>query len=199
MKKRGIIDYVWFWLLALGLLYGLCTGKAEPLSEAAMAYAGKAVTLSISLIGTMGLWLGLLEIAKESGLTEGLARLLAPLLSRLFPGVPKGHPALGAISMNMAANLLGLGNAATPFGLQAMKELSSLSEKKEMASHDMVLFLCLNTASITLVPGNVIALRASLGSQDPGAVLLPTILASLLSSLFAVILCKVYARIRKSR
>jgi spore maturation protein A len=194
-KKKGAIDHIWLVLLVSGTLYGVLTGQSETVSSAASEYAGKAVQLIIGLVGTMSLWMGVMKIAEKSGLMEKLASLLRPVMKRLFPGIPEGHAALGAMAMNMAANMLGLGNAATPFGLKAMKELDSLNREKGTATHDMILFLCMNTASVTLLPTGVMSLRAAADSSDPGAVIGPTLIASVASALFGVIVC---TAIRKS-
>ena len=196
MKKRSIIDYIWFFLLAFGILLGLVKGREREIFEAAVSYSGKAVELSLSLIGTMSLWLGIMEIAKDSGLTDKLSKFLSPLICRLFPSIPKGHPAVGAITMNMASNLLGLGNAATPFGLKAIKELSKLNGEKEVPSSDMILFIVINTASLTLIPSNIIAMRASTGSNDPGIIISPVIITSLISITAGIILCKILSKRR---
>lgn len=189
MKKGSVLNYIWFFLLAAGVIYGVICGKADDVTSSASAYAGRAVTMCIGLMGTLGLWNGIMRIAEKSGLTQKLAGLLRPLTRLLFPDIPDGHSAAGAIAMNIAANILGLGNAATPFGLQAMAELDSLNENKGNASDSMIMFLCINTASVTLIPTGVIALRASAGSQAPAAVIGPAAAASALSCAFAVISC----------
>jgi spore maturation protein SpmA/spore maturation protein SpmB len=160
-------------------------GAMAALSAAIVEQAGAAVTLALGLVGIMALFLGLMKVAEAGGLLAALARRLDPLFARLFPEIPAGHPAMGAMVMNVSANLLGLGNAATPFGLKAMEHLDRLNPRPGTASNAMVLFLALNTAGFTLIPTKVVALRAAAGSADPAAVVAPTLIATLVSSLVA--------------
>ncbi len=170
-------------------------GAMEALSAAIVDAAAAALPLALGLVGIMALFLGLLKVAEAGGLLAATARLLEPLLRRLFPEIPAGHPAMGAMVMNVAANLLGLGNAATPFGIRAMEQLESLNPRKGVASNAQVLFLAINTAGITLLPTKVIALRASLGSADPAAVVAPTLCATLVAAVVAVIGAKALQRL----
>ena len=160
----------------------------EVLGAGALKAAEGAVTLGIGLIGTMALFLGIMKVAEAGGTMTALARLLQPLLRRLFPGVPAEHPAMGAMVMNVAANVLGLSNAATPFGVRAMQELDRLNPRKGTATDAMVLFLALNTANVTLLPTHVMALRMAVGSHDPAAVV-PTSLIATLGATGLAILC----------
>lgn len=162
----------------------------EALATAALKSAEDAVTLGLGLIGTMALFLGIMKIAEAGGLMGGLARLLRPALQRLFPEIPPGHPAMGSMVMNVAANVLGLSNAATPFGVKAMQELDALNPRKGTASDAMVLFLALNTANVTLLPTHVMALRAAIGSHDPAAVIPTTLFATLWSTGLAIVFAK---------
>lgn len=162
-------------------------GAMEALSKATLAAAEGAVPLALGLVGVMALFLGLMKVAEAGGLLAATARLLAPLLHRLFPEVPAGHPAMGAMVMNVAANVLGLGNAATPFGIRAMEHLETLNPHHGTASNAQVLFLAINTAGVTILPTSVIALRASAGAADPAAVVAPTLAATLVSAVVAVI------------
>jgi spore maturation protein SpmA/spore maturation protein SpmB len=166
----------------------------EALGLAALKAAEGAVTLGLGLIGTMALFLGLMKIAEAGGLMRVLARLLSPLLHRLFPEVPPDHPAMGAMVMNVAANVLGLSNAATPFGVRAMQELERLNPCRGVATDAMVLFLALNTANVTLLPTHVMALRTAIGSHDPAAVIPTTLFATLWSTGFAILFAKWGAR-----
>lgn len=165
----------------------------EALSGAMLKAAEGAVPLALGLVGVMGLFLGLMKVAEEAGLVAQIARLLAPLVRRLFPEIPAGHPAMGAMVMNVAANLLGLGNAATPFGIRAMEQLQRLNPHPERASNAQALFLALNTASVTILPTSVIALRAASGSANPAAVVAPTLAATLISAVVAVAAAKLLA------
>ena len=166
----------------------------DALSKAMIDSAGGAVDLAIGLVGVMALFLGLMKIAEEGGLLTILARLIRPLMVRLFPDVPAEHPAMGAMILNMSANVLGLGNAATPFGIRAMQELDKLNPHKGVATDSMVLFLAINTSSITLLPTGVIALRASAGSADPAGILPTTLFATACSTVIAIIAALTYRR-----
>ena len=154
--------------------------------------ATASVTLAMGLVGVMTLFLGLIKVAEQGGLLTILARLIRPIMVRLFPDVPADHPAMGAMILNMAANALGLGNAATPFGIRAMHELDRLNPHPGTATNAMALFLAINTASITLVPSSVIAVRASLGSHDPAAILPTTLFATVCATLAAILSAKAY-------
>ncbi|MGE4218077.1 MAG: nucleoside recognition domain-containing protein [Alphaproteobacteria bacterium] len=156
--------------------------------------ASSAVTLAIGLVGVMSLFLGLMKIAEAGGLLTTIARLLRPLMVRLFPDIPPEHPAMGAMILNMSANVMGLGNAATPFGIRAMQELDKLNPHKGTATDAMVLFLAINTASVTLLPTSVIALRASVGSDDPAGIVPTTLFASVCSTAVAIASAFLYRR-----
>lgn len=168
-------------------------GAMAGLSAAALKAAEGAVPLALGLVGVMALFLGLMKVAEEAGMVAAVARLLTPMLRRLFPQVPAGHPAMGAMVMNVAANLLGLGNAATPFGIRAMEHLQRLNPAPDRASDAQALFLALNTASVTILPTSVIALRAASGAADPAAVVAPTLAATLVSAAVAVVAAKMLA------
>ncbi len=183
-----MLNWLWFFLLASGLLFGAVNNNLDAVTEAAFSAAEDAVNMCIGLCGMMCLWLGLLKIAEESGLTDKFARLLSPLIARLFPGVPRRSAAFELIVMNISANLLGLGNAATPFGIKAMTELQKANPQPELATAPMVTLLALNTAGITFLPTTVISLRMAAGSQAPAAIILPTFLASLTGMIFAIAL-----------
>lgn len=181
-----------FILLSLLVAAGraLATGSPDLLTALVPALFDSARTafeISIGLVGLMSLWLGLLALAEAAGLTSALARLLAPLFGRLFPDVPRGHPALGAMTMNIAANMLGLDNAATPMGLKAMQELQTLNPQPDTASRAQTLFMVINTASVTLFPVMIVAYRAQMGSQSPSAIFVPLLLASAAGTLVGVI------------
>ncbi len=184
---------LWTLLVGISVVVAAATGRMADLTTAAVESAGKAVTLALGLAGVMTLWLGLMKVAEEAGLVAALARVARPLLRRLFPGVPADHPALGAVVMNVSANLLGLGNAATPFGVRAMQELEGLNPHPGTASDAQAMLCALNTASIQLVPASVIALRAAAGSRAPGEILGATLLASLCAATTAVLAAKALA------
>ncbi|MCH8090814.1 MAG: spore maturation protein [Proteobacteria bacterium] len=156
--------------------------------------ATSSVTLAIGLIGVMALFLGLMKVAEAGGLLVIIAKTIRPLMVRLFPDVPPEHPAMGAMVLNLSANALGLGNAATPFGIRAMQELDTINPHKGTASNAMVLFLAINTSSVTLLPTGVIALRAAAGSADPAAIVPTTLFATICSTTLAIIAAKIYQR-----
>jgi len=166
----------------------------EALATGMIDTASDSVTLAIGLVGVMSLFLGLMKVAEAGGLLTIIARLLRPLMIRLFPDVPAEHPAMGAMIMNMSANVMGLGNAATPFGIRAMQELDKLNAHKGTATNAMVLFLAVNTSSVTLLPTGVIALRAASGSIEPAAILPTTLFATLCSTIVAILSAKLYQR-----
>lgn len=169
----------------------------EILSKAMIDSAGAAVELAIGLVGVMSLFLGLMKVAEAGGMLTILAKLIRPLMVRLFPEVPADHPAMGAMILNLAANALGLGNAATPFGIRAMQELDRLNPTEGQATNAMALFMAINTSSVTLLPTGVIALRAAAGSAEPAAILPTTLFATLGSTTIAIIACKFYQRFSK--
>jgi spore maturation protein SpmA/spore maturation protein SpmB len=166
----------------------------DALSAAMLDSAGSAVTLAIGLVGVMALFLGLMKVAEAGGLLVIIAKTVRPLMQRLFPEVPADHPAMGAMILNISANALGLGNAATPFGIRAMQELETLNPQPGTATNAMVLFLAINTSSITLLPTGVIALRAAAGSVDPAAIVPTTLFATICSTTAAIIMAKVLQR-----
>ena len=182
-------------LSALAVAVAAANGRLPELTAAALDAAGKAAAFSLGLVGVLALWMGLLRVAEEAGLVRAIARLAAPLLRRLFPGVPDDHPAMGAIVMNVSANVLGLGNAATPFGVRAMQELEALNPLPGTATDAQAMLCALNTASVQLVPATVIALRAAAGSRAPAEILGPTLLASLCGVVVAVVSAHLLGRL----
>src|SRR5512138_887043 len=182
-------------LVCASVAVAAARGRMADLTVAALDSAGKAVTLSLGLAGAMALWLGLMKVAEEAGLVRALARAVRPVMRRLFPAVPADHPAMGAMLMNVGANVLGLGNAATPFGVKAMQELETLNPHPGTATDAQALFCALNTASVQLIPASVIALRASAGSRAPGEIIGATLLASLCGAAAAVVAAKLLGRL----
>jgi spore maturation protein A len=181
-----LVNVVWLFLLAVGILVAAVTGKIEVVTSSAMEAAKLGVDVAIGLIGVMSLWLGLMRLAEAAGLVQGLARLLQPITRLLFPSIPKGHPAMGAIILNISANVLGLGNAATPFGLKAMEEMQKLNTRKDVASEAMCTFLALNTSAITLIPATIISVRLRAGSVNPTEIIGTTIFATSCAMVVAV-------------
>lgn len=189
-----MINYIWFVMIFLGVLVGLLTGNGEGISKAVINSTDSTVSLIIGLVGLMCFWCGVMKVAEKSGFTNKLAKLLRPILKLIFKEAAKDEKALGAIVMNITANMMGLGNAATPFGIKAMQEMDRLNKNKGTASNDMTLFLVLNSACIQLVPSTVISIRAAYNSNNPGMIILPAIIASTLAAVTGVLLCKLLQR-----
>jgi len=181
-----LVNIIWLILLLSGIIVAGLNGKIEVVTESAFNAAQTGVKISLEIIGIMTLWLGLLKLAEKSGLVQLISRIVRPLALLLFPSVPKDSPAIGSIIMNLSANILGLGNAATPFGLKAMSQLQELNSNKTVASDAMITFLALNTSCITLIPAMVISLRVQEGSANPVEIVGTTILATACGTLCAV-------------
>ena len=207
-----MLNYIWALMILIGVIYGAMTGRMADVTNAALDSAGDAVSLCITMIGVLALWVGLMEIAQKSGLIAKLTRGIQPFISFLFPGIPKGHPEREYISTNLIANVLGLGWACTPAGLKAMEELAKLeaergnpaylAESREVrgsgiervASKEMCTFLILNISSLQLIPVNMIAYRQQYGSVNPAGIIAPAIVATFVSTAVAVVYCKVRDR-----
>lgn len=181
-----MLNAIWLLLLATGIIVAAINGNIEVVTGAALEAAQGAVAVCFDLIGVMALWLGIMKIAEKGGLIRALAWVVRPLMIRLFPTVPPRHPAMGAIILNLSANMLGLGNAATPFGMKAMQELQQLNSDPEQASPAMCTFLALNTSCITLIPATIIGVRLSFGSANPTEIVAPCIFATSLAMIIAV-------------
>ena len=189
-----MINWIWLGLIVLAVIVAGFNGHMGELSTAAFDAAKTAVQLSIGLIGIMALWLGLMKLAEEAGLVQMLARLVRPVLRRVFPDVPKDHPALGSMTANLAANMLGLGNAATPLGLKAMQDLQELNPDKETATNAMVTFIVINATSVTIIPATIIGLRSAAGAVNPSSIIVPSIIATTVSTVTGVIVAKLLER-----
>ncbi len=194
-----MLTWIWLGLVVGSVVVGAFTGRLDEVTKAAFDMAGTAVTIAISLIGVMSLWLGLMRVAEKAGLIQLLARALKPVFRRLFPEIPDGHPALGSILLNVSASWLGLGNAATPLGLKAMEQLQELNPLKDTASNSQVTFLAINTASITLIPATIIALRAGAGSANPTEIVGTTLVASGCATVTAVLASRLLQRFFPAR
>ncbi|EAX46581.1 nucleoside recognition domain protein [Thermosinus carboxydivorans Nor1] len=181
-----MINFVWMFLIVAGIICAAVNGRIEIVTKSAISAAEDAVALAFKLIGVMCLWLGVLKIAEQAGIVRFFARLLSPVIRVLFSSVPRNHPAMGAIVMTVSANMLGLGNAVTPFGIKAMQELQKLNPNKETASPAMCTLLALCTTGFTLVPATIIALRSAAGSVNPAEIVGATLMVSLLATCVAV-------------
>lgn len=196
------LNYIWIALFVIGVVVGVIrlvfVGDTEALPsmmDSTFEMSKMAFEMTLGLTGTLTLWMGILKIGEDSGLVNKLAKGLSPLLTKLFPEIPKGHPALGSIFMNMAANMLGLDNAATPVGLKAMQELQSINPKKDTASNSMITFLVLNTSGLTIIPVSIMAYRARAGAVDPTDIFIPLLLTTLCSTIVGLIMVSIYHKI----
>ena len=185
-----MLNWIWLGLMVVAFVVAAIRGTAEQVTTGAIESAKTAVEISLGLIGIMALWLGIMRVAEKSGLVQQLSRALAPVMRFIFPEVPRDHPAMGAIVMNIAANMLGLSNAATPLGIKAMEELQELNPLKETATNAMVMLMAINTASVQLIPATVIGLMAAAGSTNPTAVIAPTLIVTAGSLVVAIIVCR---------
>lgn len=207
------MDYLWAGMLLIGILFGAITGNISAISEAALSAAGEAISLCITTAGVLTLWTGLMEVAKTSGIISSATRAIRPLISYLFPKLPKNHPAVEHISLNFIANFLGLNWGATPAGLKAMEELAKLEEERgnpaflpntsgklhKTASDEMCTFLIINISSLQLIPISIIAYRQQYGSVNSTAVIGPAIAATFINTIAAVIFCKLMQSKKKNR
>ena len=185
-----MLNWIWLGLMVVAFVVAAIRGTAEQVTTGAIESAKTAVEISLGLIGIMALWLGIMRVAEKSGLVQQLSRALAPVMRFIFPEVPRDHPAMGAIVMNIAANMLGLANAATPLGIKAMEELQELNPVKDSATNAMVMLMAINTASVQLIPATVIGLMAAAGSTNPTAVIAPTLIVTAGSLVVAIVVCR---------
>ena len=197
-----VLNYIWIaffvisFVIALGkLIFMGDTAVFTDMMTASTTSAKNAFELSLGLTGVLSLWMGIMKIGEKGGLVAALAKLLSPVLSKIFPDVPKGHPAMGTMFMNFAANMLGLDNAATPMGLKAMQELQELNPDKETASNPMIMFLVLNTSGLTLIPVSVLTFRTQMGAANPTDIFLPILIATTVATLVGLLVTSIYQRI----
>ncbi|MFA5523195.1 MAG: nucleoside recognition domain-containing protein [Tissierellales bacterium] len=185
-----MINYIWFFLIAIGVVAAIATGNIDAINIAIVEDASDAVMFAIGLTGIMAVWLGLMNIAEKSGLIKCFSKLLTPITSILFPNIPKDHPAMSAIVMNMVTNMFGAGNSATAIGLKAMEEMNSLNKDKKRATNAMCMFLVINMSSIQLVPLTVIKIRADAGSLNPTEIIGTSLIATTVSTIIGVLSVK---------
>jgi spore maturation protein A len=181
-----MVNLVWVAMTVIGVVYAMINGTMEAVNKAVFEGAKSGVTICIGLVSVLIFWLGLMKIAEEAGLLKKLVSIFMPLVKKLFPDVPKDHPAMGFILSNMMANLFGLGNAATPLGIKAMERLKELNGGQDEASRSMITFLALNTSAITLIPATVISIRMTYNSANPTDIVGVTFIAQLLSMMGAI-------------
>lgn len=191
-----MINYIWLFFVVSSVVFAFATGRMQNVSESVFLSAQSAVEISIGLIGIMSLWLGIVEIAKRAKLMEAFSKLISPVLRLIFPSIPKDDEVQSDIAMNVASNALGLGNAATPFGIKAMEGLQRLNKnEKDTASDDMCTFLTINTAGIQLIPITVISILVSLGGTNPTDIILPTLISTLGALIIGLAFVKFLIRI----
>ena len=183
-----MINIIWFFLIVLGIIYSFLSGNVSYINDVILSSGNDALNLILTMLPILVLWMGILNIASNSGLLEKFANLLNPLLSKLFPNLKKDDKALEYISSNVAANMLGLGSAATPFGLKAMQCLQKNNPKKDTATPEMITFLVLNTSGVTIIPTTVIAMRLTYGSANPESIIITSLLATICSTTFGLLL-----------
>lgn len=192
-----MLNYIWAFMIIIGVIYGAITGNISEVSNGFIDSSKEAVTLCLTMLGIVSFWNGIMEVGTRSGIIDQMTRLISPLVNFLFPGIPKNHKSREHITTNIIANILGLGWAATPAGLKAMESLSELNisqngmDNAQNASNEMCTFLIINISSLQLIPVNIIAYRAQYGSVNPTAIVLPAMLATGISTIAAIIFCKI--------
>ncbi|MCR4881087.1 MAG: nucleoside recognition protein [bacterium] len=185
------MGYIWVFLIVVSVIVGIANGRLVEVTQAIGDSAKLAVEISISLIGVMAFWLGIVKLAEKSGIVKLISKLVKPITDFLFPEIPAGHSALGNIAMNVTANALGVTNAATPIGIKAMEEMQTLNPQKDTATNPMCTFLAINTAGFQLIPASVIAVLVASGSTNPTEIIAPTILVTLFGTIVAIIAVKI--------
>lgn len=197
-----VLNYIWISFFIIAFAIGVVklvfmgdTAVFPAMMDSTFASSKTAFEISLGLTGVLSLWLGIMKIGERGGVVDALSRLLSPVFTRLFPDIPKGHPATGSIFMNIAANMLGLDNAATPLGLRAMEQLQGLNKRKDTATNPMIMFLVLNTSGLTIIPISILVYRAQMGAEQPTDVFIPILLATFFSTLAGIVVTSIYQRI----
>ncbi|MEY8740833.1 nucleoside recognition domain-containing protein [Bacillales bacterium AN1005] len=194
-----MVNIIWVLLTVIGIVFAVFNGTIDEVNKAVFSGAKEAVTICIGLISVLVFWLGMMKIAEQAGLLKKLTNLFRPFVTKLFPEIPKDHPAMGYILSNMIANIFGLGNAATPLGIKAMEELKKLNGGKNNASNSMITFLALNTSSITLIPTTVIAIRINYDAASPTDIVGPTLIATIFSAISGILIDRYFYYRRMKR
>ena len=189
-----MINIIWLMLISIGIIYGLFTNNLEVLNNTIVDSTKISLDMLIKIFPVLALWMGLTKIAEKSGLLNKLSLKLSPLLSKLFPEIPKGHESLGLMASNMISNIFGLGSAATPFGLKAMTSLQKLNKKKDTASRSMITFLVINTSGLTIIPTTIISLRMMHGSTNPTIIVFACILSTFFATLGGIVIDRILVR-----
>lgn len=191
------MNLVWLVLLSVSIVFAIVTGNLEPFTKSIFEGAKSAVEVSLFLLGIVSVWMGITRILEDSGLIFRIAHLFKPIISRLFRNIPDDHPSITAITLNVLANLFGLGNAATPLGIKAMQELQTLSDDKDTVSYEMMIFIIINTASIQFIPFSVIGILASYNASNPAGVVLPVLIATVISAMAALLILFSFRKVLK--
>ena len=192
-----MLNIIWPVFIIISVVYGILTGRVEEVNNSIFESTAEAVKLTITFFGTICMWNGIIQIAEKTTLMDKLTKLLSPLMKFLFPEIKKGDKVHEEISMNMIANILGLGNAATPLGLKAMKSMQKQNKKKDTLSNSMAMFIVLNTASLQIIPTTVIAIRSSLGSSNPSGIIIYVWIATIAAAITVVIATKTFIKMGK--
>ncbi len=193
------MNYIWFFIILVSIISAAVTGRMENLINAVLNSAQKAIEVAIYLAGIMAFWLGIMRIAEKSKLVNLISKFLSPAAKFLFPSVPKDSPVIGDIAMNFTANAIGVSNAATPMGIQALRGLQELNKNKKSASNDMCMLVGMNTAAFQLVPATVIAVLAANGAKNPTEIVFPTLIVTSVSFLSAIVIAKILEKIMPSQ
>lgn len=188
---------IWFYMIFIGIIGSIMTNNLQELNKVILNESSRGIEFAISLSGAMALWMGIMNIAKDSGLIEKIGDMLSSFMKKLFPSVPKNHKAMSYMVMNMALNMVGAGNGATAFGLKAMEELQTLNNKKDTASNDMIMFLVINISSIQIIPFTMLKIRLDNGSSNPSEIILTTLFATTISTIIGITCCKLFERRKK--
>jgi len=191
------MNMIWLILLSVSIIFAVFTGNLEPFTKAIFDGAKSAVEVSLFLLGVVSVWMGITRILEDSGLIYRIAHVFRPVISRLFKNIPGDHPSISAITLNVLANLFGLGNAATPLGIKAMQELDALNEDKGTITFEMMIFIILNTASIQLIPFTVIGILAACGAENPAEVVLPVLITTVISAIAALMILFSFRKVLK--
>lgn len=192
-----MMNYIWVGLVVIAVIAGGVTGTMEDVLNNIFDFANSAVEISLGLIGIMAFFCGLMKVMEVSGLCEKMSKVIAPVMTRLFPDVPKDHPAMSAMALWMAANMLGIGNAATPFGLKAMQELQTLNPTKSIATNAQCMMLAIGTTSVTLLPATVLGLRAAVQTEGAAEIIVPVIIATTISTVVGIFFTWLFGKTKR--
>ena len=191
-----MVSTLWIILITVGIIFSLFTGNIDKINIEILSVGKLALDLTLKILPVMALWLGIMKIAKNSGILQKLTNLLLPILRVIFPEIPKNHESLNYISSNVIANIFGLGSAATPFGIKAMNSLQEINKKKDKASKSMITFLILNTSGLTIIPTTIISMRIMHNSSNPTGIVFACILSTLISTILSILIDKIFRRIK---